>query len=53
MLGKLQKRHRVHGSLVRIETTNGTARRVWCDPKGRVVMEEYIVGQWVTAGLEP
>ncbi len=43
IVGQWQKLHKVDGPPTRIETIDGAARRVWCDPKGRAVIEEYIV----------
>lgn len=38
-----QKLHKVEGPPTRIDKIGGAARQVWCDPKGRVVIEEYII----------
>lgn len=43
IVGQWQKLHKVESLPTRIETIDGATRRVWCDPKGREVIEEYIV----------
>jgi poly(hydroxyalkanoate) depolymerase family esterase len=40
-----QKIHKVEGEPTRVETVDGFPRKVWCDPDGRVVIEEYIIGE--------
>ncbi len=40
-----QKIHEVDGPPTRVETVDGFPRKVWCDGNGRVVIEEYIIGQ--------
>lgn len=39
-----QKIHRVEGPPTRVEKFDGCFRRVWCNPRGRAVIEEYIIG---------
>ncbi|WP_431312819.1 extracellular catalytic domain type 1 short-chain-length polyhydroxyalkanoate depolymerase [Roseicyclus marinus] len=43
IVGQWQKLHKVEGPPTRIEKIDGAVRRVWCEPKGRAVIEEYIV----------
>lgn len=38
-----QQIHQVEGSPTRVETVEGVPRQVWCNDKGREVIEEYII----------
>ncbi len=40
-----QKIHKVEGPPTRVEMVDGFPREVWCDADGRVVIEQYIIGQ--------
>jgi poly(hydroxyalkanoate) depolymerase family esterase len=39
-----QKIHKVEGPPTRVEMVDGFPRQVWCDADGRVVIEQYIIG---------
>lgn len=43
IVGQWQKLHKVDGPPTRIDQNDGFARQVWCDAKGRVVIEECII----------
>ncbi len=39
-----QKIHKVEGPPTRVEMVDGYPREVWCDADGRVLIEQYIIG---------
>lgn len=43
IVGQWKRIHKIAETPTRIETVDGAARRIWCDPRGRVVIEEYII----------
>jgi poly(hydroxyalkanoate) depolymerase family esterase len=45
IVGQWQKIHNVEGAPTRVETVDGFPREVWCDADGRVVIEQYIIGE--------
>ena len=45
IVGQWQKIHKVEGSPTRVETVDGYPREVWCDADGRVVIEQYTIGE--------
>ncbi len=45
IVGQWQKIHKVDGPPTRVETVDSFSRKVWCDPDGRVVIEECIIGK--------
>ncbi|KIN71480.1 extracellular catalytic domain type 1 short-chain-length polyhydroxyalkanoate depolymerase [Sulfitobacter guttiformis] len=44
IVGQWQKIHKVEGPPTRVETVDDYPREVWCDAGGRVVIEQYIIG---------
>ncbi len=45
IVAQWQKIHDVEGEPTRVETVDGYPREVWCDAAGRVVIEQYIIGE--------
>jgi poly(hydroxyalkanoate) depolymerase family esterase len=45
IVGQWQKIHKVEGPPTRVEKVDGFPRQVWCDQTGRVVIEQYIIGE--------